>query len=211
MVREKMLVVRGEIWTLFAIFMLIILFHYIIILFQTSSNKYHTNNFVIIKQEHFILIKLNFYDHYFTDVCTFKKIILVVRGIQNCEFSGPWGPNGWRSLLQTSLWQAHGSNLGWPILARGLCGSSIFVETPAIVTGKRYSCQAPRHYDLWGMDGGIVVHINLGSRLRWGGSFTHTGRSTPGERNTGTQWKLGGPQRSEKSLSCQRRHRAQSP
>jgi hypothetical protein len=70
--------------------MFIILFHYIIILFQTSSNKYHTNNFVIIKQVRFILIKCNFYDHYFIDVCTFlKKIMLVVRGIQNCEFSGP--------------------------------------------------------------------------------------------------------------------------
>jgi hypothetical protein len=43
--------------------MFIIPFHYIIILFQTSSNKYHTNNFVIIKQVHFILIKWNFYDH----------------------------------------------------------------------------------------------------------------------------------------------------
>jgi hypothetical protein len=72
MFREKMLVVRGEIWTLFAVFMFIILFHYIIILFQTSSNKYHTNNFVIIKQVHFIiLIKWNFYDHYFIDVGTF--------------------------------------------------------------------------------------------------------------------------------------------
>ena len=29
-VREKILVVRGEIWTLFAIFMFIILFHYIL-------------------------------------------------------------------------------------------------------------------------------------------------------------------------------------
>jgi hypothetical protein len=59
-------------------------------LFQISSNKYHTNNFVIIKQVHFILLKWNFYDHYFIDVCTFlKKFILVVRGIQNCEFSGP--------------------------------------------------------------------------------------------------------------------------
>jgi hypothetical protein len=29
MVREKILVVRGEIWTLFAIFMFIMLFHYI--------------------------------------------------------------------------------------------------------------------------------------------------------------------------------------
>jgi hypothetical protein len=90
MVREKVLVVRGENWTLFAIFMFIKLFHYIIILFQTSSNKYHTNNFVIIKQVHFILIKSNFYDHYFIDVCTFfKKIMLLVRGIQNCGFSGP--------------------------------------------------------------------------------------------------------------------------
>jgi hypothetical protein len=89
MVREKM-VVRVEIWTLFAIFMFVILFHYIIILFQTSSNKYHANNFVLIKQVHFILIKWNFYDHYFIEVCTFlKKIMLVVRGIQNCEFSGP--------------------------------------------------------------------------------------------------------------------------
>jgi hypothetical protein len=85
-------VVRGEIWTLFAIFMFIILFHYIIILFQTNSNKYHTNHFVIlvIKQVRFILIKWKFYDHYFIDVCAFiKKIMLVVRGIQNCEFSGP--------------------------------------------------------------------------------------------------------------------------
>jgi hypothetical protein len=71
MVCEKILVVGGEIWTLFAIFMLITLFHYIIILFQTSSNKYHTNDFVINKQVDFILIKLNFYDHYFIDVCTF--------------------------------------------------------------------------------------------------------------------------------------------
>jgi hypothetical protein len=71
--------------TLFAIFMFIILFHYILIrlrvLFQTSSNKYHTNNFVIIKQAHFILIKWKFYDHYFIDVCTFLKRIHV---------SGPW-------------------------------------------------------------------------------------------------------------------------
>jgi hypothetical protein len=73
MVREKILMAHGEIWTLFAIFMFIILFHYIIILFQTSSNKYQTNNFVIIKQVHFILIKLNFYDHYFIDVCTFLR------------------------------------------------------------------------------------------------------------------------------------------
>jgi hypothetical protein len=34
MVREKFLVVRGEIWTLFAIFMFITLFHYI-------HNTYH--------------------------------------------------------------------------------------------------------------------------------------------------------------------------
>jgi hypothetical protein len=46
-------------------------------LFQTSSNKYHTNNFVIIKQVHFILIKWNFYDHYLIDVCTFLKKINV--------------------------------------------------------------------------------------------------------------------------------------
>jgi hypothetical protein len=88
MVREKILVVRGEIWTLFAICMFIILFHYILIhlrvndtgsltifallrcskfmfheresinLFQTSSNKYHTNNFVIIKQVHLILSRV---------------------------------------------------------------------------------------------------------------------------------------------------------
>jgi hypothetical protein len=77
MVREKILVVRGEIRILFVIFMFIILFHYIIILFQTSSNKYHTNNFVIIKQVLFILIKWNFYDHYFIDVCTFLKEIHV--------------------------------------------------------------------------------------------------------------------------------------
>jgi hypothetical protein len=81
MVREKILVVRGEISTLFAMFMFIILFHYIIILVQTSSNKYHTNNFVIIKQVHFISIKWNFYDHYFIYVCTFFKKI---------NFSGPW-------------------------------------------------------------------------------------------------------------------------
>jgi hypothetical protein len=77
MVREKILVVRGEIWTLFAIFMFIILFRYIIILFQTSSNEYHTNNFVITKQVHFILIKWNCYDHYFIDVRTFLKKIYV--------------------------------------------------------------------------------------------------------------------------------------
>jgi hypothetical protein len=77
MVREKILVVSGEIWTLFAMFMFIILFRYIIILSQTSSNKYHTNNYVIIKQVHFILIKWNFYDHYFIDVCTFLNIIHV--------------------------------------------------------------------------------------------------------------------------------------
>jgi hypothetical protein len=71
MAREKILMVRGEIWTLFAIFMFIILFHYIIILFRTSSNKYHTNNFVIIKQVHFILIKWDFCNNYFIDVCTF--------------------------------------------------------------------------------------------------------------------------------------------
>jgi hypothetical protein len=84
MMREKILVVRGDIWTLFAIFMFIILFHYILIRLRVTgtgsltifallrcSNKYHTNNFVIIKQVHFILIKLNFYDHYFIDVCTF--------------------------------------------------------------------------------------------------------------------------------------------
>jgi hypothetical protein len=71
MVREKILVVRGEIWTLFAIFMFIILFHYINILFQASSNKYHTNNFVIIKQVHFILLKWNFYYHCFIDASTF--------------------------------------------------------------------------------------------------------------------------------------------
>jgi hypothetical protein len=66
-VREKLLVVRGEIWTLFAIFMFIILFHYILIRLRVTdtgsltifallrcSNKYHTNNFVIIKQVHFI-------------------------------------------------------------------------------------------------------------------------------------------------------------
>jgi hypothetical protein len=133
MVRQKMLVIREEIWILFAIFMFIILFPYILIrlrvtdtgsltiftllrcikfmfheresinLFQTSSNKYHTNNFVIIKQVHFILIKWNFYDHYFTDVCTVKKkFTLVVRGIQNCEFSGPWRLNGWRPLCKIS-------------------------------------------------------------------------------------------------------------
>jgi hypothetical protein len=36
-----------------------------------------TNNFVIIKQVHFILIKWNFYDYYFIDVCTFLKNIHV--------------------------------------------------------------------------------------------------------------------------------------
>jgi hypothetical protein len=111
MVREKILMVRGEIWTLFVIFIFIILFHHILIrlrvtntgsltifaslhcikftfhervsinLFQTSSNKCHTDNYVIIKQAHFILIKWNFYDHYFIDVCTFLKKIHV---------SGPW-------------------------------------------------------------------------------------------------------------------------
>jgi hypothetical protein len=46
-VREKISVFRGEIWTLFAIFMfIIILLHYI-----------------LIRQVHFILIKWNFYDH----------------------------------------------------------------------------------------------------------------------------------------------------
>jgi hypothetical protein len=70
MVREKILVVRGEIWTLFSIFMFIILFHYILI-------RLHTNNFVIIKQVHFILIKCSFYDHYFIDVFTFLKKIHV--------------------------------------------------------------------------------------------------------------------------------------
>jgi hypothetical protein len=70
-------VVRGEMWTLLAIFLFILLFHYIIILFQTSSNKYHANNFVIIKQVHFMLIKWNFYDNYFTDVCTILKKIHV--------------------------------------------------------------------------------------------------------------------------------------
>jgi hypothetical protein len=87
MVREKIVVVRGEIWILVQFLCLLYCF---IILFQRSSNKYHSNNFVIIKQVHFILIKWNFYDHYFIDVCTFKKkFMLVVRGIQNCEFSGP--------------------------------------------------------------------------------------------------------------------------
>jgi hypothetical protein len=66
MVREKLLVVRGEIWTIFAIFM----FHYILI-------RLHTNYFVVIKQVHFILIKWNFYDNYFIDVYTFLKKIHV--------------------------------------------------------------------------------------------------------------------------------------
>jgi hypothetical protein len=42
MVREKILVVRGEIWTLFVIFMLIILIHYILIRLRVHkliSNK----------------------------------------------------------------------------------------------------------------------------------------------------------------------------
>jgi hypothetical protein len=68
--RERSLVVRGEIWTLFAIFMFIILFHYILMRLRVTdtgsltifallrcSNKYHTNDSVIIKQVHFILIK----------------------------------------------------------------------------------------------------------------------------------------------------------
>jgi hypothetical protein len=74
---------------------IIILFHYIIMLyfsiliilylFQTSSNKNHTNNFFIIKQVHFKSIRRNFHYHYVIDVCTFlKKFMLVVRGIQNC-------------------------------------------------------------------------------------------------------------------------------
>jgi hypothetical protein len=81
------LVVRGDIWTLFAIFMFIVLFHYILILLYVTD----TNNFVIIKQVHFVLIKWNFYDHYVFYRCLylFKKIMLVVRGIKNCEFSGP--------------------------------------------------------------------------------------------------------------------------
>jgi hypothetical protein len=104
MVREKILVVRGEIWTLFTMFMFIILFYYILIRVRVTdtgsltifaslrcSNEYHTNNFVIIKQVHFILIKWNFHDYHFIDVCTFfkKNFMLVARGIQNCEFSGP--------------------------------------------------------------------------------------------------------------------------
>jgi hypothetical protein len=121
MVREKILVVRGEIWTLFAIFMFIILFYYILIrlrvndtgslsvlqwshwsresinLFQTSSNKYHTNNFVIIKQLHFILIKWNFYDQYFIDVCTFLKKI---------HFSGPRDSKLWVWWSVRSEWLA---------------------------------------------------------------------------------------------------------
>jgi hypothetical protein len=84
-------------------FMFIILFHYILIRLRVTdtgsltifallrcSNKYHINNFVIIKQVYFILIKWNFYGCYFIDVCIFlKKLMLVVRGIKNCEFSGP--------------------------------------------------------------------------------------------------------------------------
>jgi hypothetical protein len=84
-------------------FMFIILFHYILICHRVTdtgsltifallrcSDKYHTNNFVIIQQVHFILIKWNFYDNYVIDVSIFlKKFMLVVRGIQNCEFSGP--------------------------------------------------------------------------------------------------------------------------
>jgi hypothetical protein len=37
MVREKILVVCGEIWTLFAIFMFIILFHYILIRLRVTD------------------------------------------------------------------------------------------------------------------------------------------------------------------------------
>jgi hypothetical protein len=67
---------------------------YTVSLYSDSSSCHRhriaDNNFVIIKQVHFILIKWNFYDHYFIDVFTlFKKFMLVVRGIQNCEFSGP--------------------------------------------------------------------------------------------------------------------------
>jgi hypothetical protein len=42
MVREKMLVVRGEIWTLFVIFMFIILFHYILIRLRVTDLKTST-------------------------------------------------------------------------------------------------------------------------------------------------------------------------
>jgi hypothetical protein len=86
MVREKISVVRGEIWTLFAMFMFIILLHYILIRLSVAdtgsltifallrcSNKYHTNNFVIIKRVHFILIKWNSYDHYFIMFVHLKK------------------------------------------------------------------------------------------------------------------------------------------
>jgi hypothetical protein len=37
MVREKILVVRGEVWTLFAIFMFIILFNYILIRLRVTD------------------------------------------------------------------------------------------------------------------------------------------------------------------------------
>jgi hypothetical protein len=42
MVREKILVVRGEIWTLFAIFMFIILFYYILIRLRVIDLKTST-------------------------------------------------------------------------------------------------------------------------------------------------------------------------
>jgi hypothetical protein len=52
MVREKMLVVRGEIWTVFAIFMFIILFYYILIRLRVTDLKTST-----VVGLHFILIK----------------------------------------------------------------------------------------------------------------------------------------------------------
>jgi hypothetical protein len=72
MVCDKILVVHREVWTLFAILMFIILFHYILIRLCVTDLKTST-----IVGLHFILIKWNFYDHYFTDVCTFLKKIHV--------------------------------------------------------------------------------------------------------------------------------------
>jgi hypothetical protein len=144
MVREKSLVVRGEIWTLFAIFMFIILFHYILMqwrhwsqesinLFQTSSNKYHTNNFVIIKQVHFILIKCNFYDHYFIYVCTFLKKIHV---------SGP---------RDSKLW------VWWSVRSEWLATADLHYSL--------FKTPVPRDQVLWMY---YLIHFFLAF---WGGSF----------------------------------------
>jgi hypothetical protein len=83
MVREKSMVVRGEIWSLFAILIRLRVTDIgsptIFALLRCIKFTFHDN-----------IIYWNFYDHYFIDVRAFlKKIMLVVRGIQNCEFSGP--------------------------------------------------------------------------------------------------------------------------